>query len=417
MLSSRHPNVNETYFMHEVLSKIHGPPSYASLKNLLNEVKANASSVPSTLAGGRYGHLGFVLTPPVFAMLPGALPWFDPLPPGPFLPPALPVTAAQIEAARDVWRESKATYDIFQATEKALVAQIVQAIDVEFLRPLQDDDSGLFTTQLSQVLTHLFDEYGTITPQDLENKRLSIVQMHYSIMTPIDTVFTAVDDFCKLSAHAGAPLSLPLSLDMVYVILAKEPLLNLDLRTWSRLPAFQRTWASMLTHFRRAHKELRSLPTAGDVFHQQPAYANSAQTIADLVAQRLLDSAAHEILPAEDTPPPLAEANAALVRESNLVAREAALIAQMQQMLATIHRPAGPSRAGRGRGRGRHGTATGRGRNVTPRHYCWSHGACSHTGAQCMYPVAGHITAATFTDMQGGSTRNCFWIPGSTGST
>jgi hypothetical protein len=31
-----------------------------------------------------------------------------------------------------------------------------------------------------------------------------------------------------------------------------------------------------------------------------------------------------------------------------------------------------------------------------------------------LYPATGHIITATFTDMQGGSTRNCFWIPGST---
>jgi hypothetical protein len=99
------------------------------------------------------------------------------------------------------------------------------------------------------------------------------------------------------------------------------------------------------------------------------------------------------------------------------VAREAALIAQMQQMLATIHRPAaGAPRSGRGRGRGRNPapSASARGRQATPRHYCWSHGACSHAGAQCLYPATGHIITATFTDMQGGSTRNCFWIPGST---
>jgi hypothetical protein len=140
-------------------------------------------------------------------MLPGALPWFDPNPPGPFVPPAL---AAQIKATRDIWRESKATYNSFQATEKTLVTHIFTAIDVKYLRPLQNEDSGLFTDHLSQVLLHLFDECGTITPHKLENKCLAIaVQMYYSVMTPIDTVFTAVDDYCKLSAHAGAPLAFP----------------------------------------------------------------------------------------------------------------------------------------------------------------------------------------------------------------
>ena len=62
MMSSRIPSVNDTFFQHKVLTKVHGQPSYESLQILSTELKANAASVPSTLGGGLYGHLGLVLS-------------------------------------------------------------------------------------------------------------------------------------------------------------------------------------------------------------------------------------------------------------------------------------------------------------------------------------------------------------------
>ena len=94
----------------------------------------------------------------------------------------------------------------------------------------------------------------------------------------------------------------------------------------------------MLQHFRDAQSDLSYLPTAGDVFHQQPFHqANAVSEMADLVAQRLL-----EAIPPGDTPP-LAyvsatdTANAVFQqRNSALAAREAALLTQMTNMMALM---------------------------------------------------------------------------------
>ena len=39
--------------------------------------------------------------------------------------------------------------------------------------------------------------------------------------------------------------------------------------------------------------------------------------------------------------------------------------------------------------------------------YCWSHGACSHTGRECNAPKPGHQSDATFENKMGGSTLCC----------
>ena len=119
------PSVKDTYFQHKTLTKVHEQPHFESLRIILDELKANASSVPTTLGGGAYGHLGLLLTPARYASISNT-PFIAPANLGPFAPPAAG-TGPQIKAARDVWRESHLTFETCQAVEKALIAQVVDA--------------------------------------------------------------------------------------------------------------------------------------------------------------------------------------------------------------------------------------------------------------------------------------------------
>ena len=56
-------NYKYSYFKQPVLTAIRGEPTYETLHHIKNELKANASSVPTTLGGGNHGYLGMILTP------------------------------------------------------------------------------------------------------------------------------------------------------------------------------------------------------------------------------------------------------------------------------------------------------------------------------------------------------------------
>ena len=57
-------NINyvATYFEFPELNKIHGAPTYAKLRDIKDQIKANTSSISSELGEGSHGHLGLVLT-------------------------------------------------------------------------------------------------------------------------------------------------------------------------------------------------------------------------------------------------------------------------------------------------------------------------------------------------------------------
>ena len=423
-MSSSLPSVKDTYFQHKLLTRIHGKPIYETLQSLATEIKANAASVPSTLGGGQYGHLGLILSVDRYATLANTIPWVSPPNPGPFAPPANG-TGPQLEAAKDVWRELKLSFDLCQATEKALIAQIVESIDPIYLRALLNRVTGQYSTDVRAILLHLFTTHGKITPHQVKAKEMVTLNMHYDISLPVDTVFNAIDDLVDLAEHALSPMSMQQMIDLAYVIFARQPILQQDLRLWNRRPPILRTWAHMLQHFRDAQTDLSYLPTAGDVFHQQPFHqANAVAEMADLVAQRLL-----ETMPPHDTPPPATvhptdTANAAFQqRDLTLAAREAALLSQMTEMMSMMRTGAAASSSvshqrdtrqsgGRSnRSNARSGRRGSRRSTPAPRSYCWSHGACAHSSSQCNTQLPGHQSSATFTNMQGGSTSNCYWLP------
>ena len=290
MLSSHLPSVKDTHFTHSVLTKIHGKPVYDTLRLLADEVKANAAAVPTTLGGGSYGHLGLVLSAARYAALPLSAPWVTPVNPGNFTSPA-GATGPQIEAARDMYRQRLRTYELFQATEKALIAQVVEAIDTIYLRAKWNRATGQYTGSIRAILLHLFTTYGKITPMDVQVKEQAVSNMAYAIMQPVDVVFDAIEDLADLAETGLSPIPSQKMVDMAYLILAKEPLFRQDLLQWNRRPTAEKTWANMMEHFRDAQTDMNSLPTAGDVYHQHHGNANSVIAIADLVAQRLLDAA------------------------------------------------------------------------------------------------------------------------------
>ena len=63
MTSTSSVNYKDSHFECPVLTMIHREPIYETLHHLKNELKENASSVPTNLGGGNNGYLGMVFTP------------------------------------------------------------------------------------------------------------------------------------------------------------------------------------------------------------------------------------------------------------------------------------------------------------------------------------------------------------------
>ena len=124
-------NYNNSYFKHPVLTKIHGEPTYETLHHLKNELKANTSSVPTTLGGENHGYQGTVLTPAEYCcILPN-----DPFNPG-VVVPNQNGTVAQIASAENHHRLIKKLYLETLLLERTFIQQIIEASDTKYLAVL-----------------------------------------------------------------------------------------------------------------------------------------------------------------------------------------------------------------------------------------------------------------------------------------
>jgi hypothetical protein len=415
MANTRVPDVCEIYFQHKVLTRVSGPPTFGTLRVLVDELKANASSVPSVLGGGQYGHLGLLLTAAQFETL-STTPFESPINPGPFAPPDKG-TEAQINAARDVWKEKHYTFHLNQAVEKALIAQVVSAVEPQYLSAIRNRQTGRYGSSVLAVLQHLFTTYGHITPQQLKTREMEICNMHFHMALPVDAIFNAIDELMELAEYALMPMSSTQAVSLAYVVFSKNPILLQDLRAWNRRSAEHRTWENMKVHLREAQKDLSSLPTAAQLYPQAnltlfsgvgtnmpPAYDHQTPNLTDAS----FFSASSTVSPAT-----LSDmVNNVQQREADLLERENKMMTQFQEML-TLLKSANNVQSAPPPTNQNHNNKTkknaGKSQNQR-RKYCWTHGSCAHNGKECNRKAEGHKDDASFSNMLGGSSSGCYWL-------
>jgi hypothetical protein len=431
MTGSSSTNYRETYFEYPELTKIHGEPDSESLFKLRNELKANAQSVYSNLSDGAHGHLALVLSQAQYALITN-LPFVRPNHPGALLiPPG--TTGPMIAAMREAHNEQLRIFREVEGVEKALLQQIVKAVDAPYLAALRDRASNSLRGPVYQVIDHLQTVYGRVSPQMLENREQELRTMLYNAKFPIDIVFNAVEDFVDFAVLGQQPVTQRQTIAKAYVIINKTSRFKQAITEWNRKPDLQKTWINFKAHFRQAHQEFRE--TTDVTLEESELHRNNANLV-----QQVVDGLQGALTPVDNTPNEsvaLMQQMANAAAQSNETQQQlTAQIAQMQQAMTLLQSqvqqqpyqqpayqqqpylpppynppfhqrgggrsyPGNQSRGARGRGRG----SSFRQRNTAI--YCWTHGGCGHTGAACTNQLPGHQIAATFQNKLGGNTNNC----------
>jgi hypothetical protein len=149
-------------FTYQTLPRIVG--TYASIQLLVNNLKANAASIPSELGSGALGHLALTVPTQVYATLSNT-PWVDPINPGP-TPPVLPANAmaTQINANRYRHLENTKLFRTYNNVQKALTQQLLAAFDDIYVQTLRSTHTAYAIVTTLQSLTHLYTTYGKLTP-------------------------------------------------------------------------------------------------------------------------------------------------------------------------------------------------------------------------------------------------------------
>ena len=409
-------NYKESFFEHTELTPIIGRPNYKSLHRLHQEIKTNAMTVHSNLGGGAFGYLGLVMTPSEYAFI-SPVPFVKPIYPGPLtIPPGLSVYKAR-QLATD-HKEILRLFHESRGVERALLQQLVAAIDPAYISPVCDRRTGHLQNDILGVIQYLKYVYGKFSPAELAVLHDEVTKFTYNPNKPIDTVFNRVKDLMEYGTLAKNPYSLQQMIQIAYTIINSTGKFKQGIIEWNRSPPQIRTWLYFKEHFSRAHQELdktNQLTMENAGYHG----VNIVQEIMSQLDQKLEsfsnDSAETELdnylqtANAASTPPPSPQD----IFNQKILEKLESLTKSIERLPGTVNNE-NPSNGPRCYRRcSRNPTAPRSGQPSSPldtnyyNKYCWTHGRSRHSSDECNSCAPGHKTKATFANKLGGSTYGC----------
>ena len=366
---------NKIYFPVKNISKIVGQPTSETVTQLKRELIKNARSVPSNLGGGNNGHLFLVLPEQAFLALPGTTPVVRPNHPGQLTIPAN-ATAAQIATLERQHKESETAFFTFDAVEKALLAQVEEAVDQMHLLPIINQDTQSFEMPLRDVMTWLMDTFQNID-EGITTREIKLAEYVYDPRDPITEVWNMLTKHRDAAARLNVPVTDAWLMDRGIYLLQKSRVFLDPIKSWKICPEIQKTWANFMLHFNQAHRLIQESNEL--TLRDQERQQHSANLVESIV-QGLRNEQETTL-----------QANAT-TQESELRQIQAQL-AVLQNALASLN-TGNTTRNSRTRARNR-------------TKYCWTHGACGHGSSECRNKAEGHQDTATFQNKMNGSTSHC----------
>lgn len=147
------------------VTKVLGQPTSQDIDLLEDELIAIASSFPTSLGGGLFGHAGLLKTAAEYDQLAPGTPFV--VPPNPGTYPAGVIPAAQRGQREAEHKELIKEFEKCTGASKGLKDLIMQAIDEDFLLELKVPGIAYLNVTPLQMLTHLRTRYGNIDYVDI----------------------------------------------------------------------------------------------------------------------------------------------------------------------------------------------------------------------------------------------------------
>ena len=388
-------------FPHPVIPRQIGAPNYETINEVHTKLKANASSVPTTLGGGNHGHLGLMLGPATYLAITGndfvipANPGAQPtIAPGTTRPRADAIVRAHTTELR--------TYQEALRTDQALKQLLLDAFDDKYLRGLRNRHTAYAGSTALQLIQHLYTNYGVITQLDL-NENETKMKTPYDPAQPIEVLYDQIESAMEFADSAGSAYTDTQIVTTAYLLIFRTGLYKDACKEWNRRPLAEKTWQNFKTDFTEAHRELLHFQHANQQagFHP-PGQANNVE-IVNAYHQETTE-AIHALAQATHSD---RQAVANLTQSNATLSTQ---VSELRSLFTTLDSKLNRILSAAGRNNNNTDNDNSASRRASNTSYCWTHGRTrtdNHTSANCRNPSEAHVRTATLTNRQGGSDRFC----------
>lgn len=267
-------------FPKEALTRIEGEPTNATVTVLKREIYANAMANETTLGCGTLGYLGLIMPNDDFAnKQTTAIPFTKPVP-----------DEDDADDDSTAYRQDIRNLRDYIAMENKLKAQLIAAIDPEFLTELEDPDVGYGRVTCKKMLQHIIDEYGKISSDDI-TANTKTLNAPWNIEQPIRKLWERIKECQRLGAAGNEPISDRMAMFAALTVLDNTGVFSTYTTNWRMTNPIQTNWtmAAFREYFNHADKDRqKSLTTKEAGYHS----ANSTKAKTE-TAENNRDNAAN----------------------------------------------------------------------------------------------------------------------------
>ena len=153
-------------FPMKAMPKIDGEPDYGNINTMMQLLYGNAASLLTALGGGQHGHIGVIITLQLYTTLTKTT-YESPPVPGITTTHAKGAMVAIPQTDFLLNKEERRIYENHQTMEDALKGIIIDVVIKVYICELRNKYTGYFGIIARDLLDHLLDRYGKITPADV----------------------------------------------------------------------------------------------------------------------------------------------------------------------------------------------------------------------------------------------------------
>jgi hypothetical protein len=387
----------------KIIPTITGEPDYDAINQVVQTLYGNAASLATTLGGGAHGHIGNIMTPPLYVTL-TATPYELPMDTG-----ALPIipggaTKTGREQLRAEHNENRRVFDNHHNMDDTLKAQVIDTIQDTYISEMRNKYTGYSGVTTRDLLDHLLDRCGKITPADIEDCKRRMNEPLDSTQ-PINVFSHRVDECIQYAVDGQVAFSAEQILQTTYHAVSTSGYYTDACKEWRKKNAVDKTWVNFKAFFAAEYhdmKEQQKVNQSQNNFHGANAVTNISTALDNLAMAATTDC---------DIVSQLTESNKQLTETNKILIEQLWTSIEANSILTKKLGGQKPSQAPAPAPSGGRAPFDGKAweANLDPNGYCWTHGyhvQKGHTSANCKGKLGGHKNDATRSDNKRGSTKN-----------
>ena len=170
--------------------------------------------------------------------------------------------------------------------KRTINQQINTALDNDVLADLIDDSTCLLVGKIPEIMSELYDTYGTVTPQSLTAAQSKLETTTYDHSRPITNLFTVINDYANMAEDNGATETPVQLINIGLIVLTRASIFANGVRIWQAFPDAHKSWPTFKKHFRTDQRSIKqshpTITTDTLGYHQS---ANAATIIYEFVSR------------------------------------------------------------------------------------------------------------------------------------